>query len=135
MTAKRTEIVPTRLEAVRGRFDVWRSTRKRGARIPEPLWQSAAKLARVYGVCRTARRLRLDYYGLKKRVGVDSSSRVREVKGAATFVELNPRASGGSAECIVELEDLQGSKMRVHLTGDCVPDVIALCRTFWNVEA
>jgi hypothetical protein len=77
----------------------------------------------------------LDYYSLKKRVENGLSADAGEGEVPATFVELGPPSPIGSAECIVETEDARGSKMRVHLKGDHFPDVIALCRCFWNVEA
>ncbi len=36
---------------------------------------------------------------------------------------------------IVELEDPGGAKMRLHLKGGALPDVTALVRSFWGVEA
>jgi hypothetical protein len=46
----------------------WRQTRQSRTRIPDEVWVSAVELARVYGVSRTARALRLGYYALKQRV-------------------------------------------------------------------
>jgi hypothetical protein len=40
--------------------------------------------------------------------------------------------SVGSPECILELEDPRGAKMRVHLKGGEHPDLLALTRTFWG---
>ena len=59
---------PARLEAVRRRFEVWRRTRRGRERIPVGLWASAVKLAEVYGVCRTAQALHLNYTALKDRI-------------------------------------------------------------------
>ena len=136
MRSKRTKAVPARLEAGRRRFEAWRRTRKRGARIPERLWRAAAKLAGEYGVCRTARTLRLDYRGLKKRVQGDPAPDVQENdQPTTTFVELSTPALSGPAECVVEVENHLGSKMRVHFKGNLVPDVATLCREFWSVES
>ncbi len=66
-------VEPARLEAVRRRFELWRSTRQGRGRIPERLWNSAVKLAAAYGLCRTARTLGLDYNALKRHVGVSGS--------------------------------------------------------------
>jgi hypothetical protein len=57
-------------------------------------------------------------------------------EGAATkFLELAPIGRAGSAECILELEDAGGAKMRVHLKGFEGPDLTALTRTFWGVDS
>ena len=68
MGTKRRRDLPARLEGLRQRFERWRGTRKVRSRIPEPLWASAVKLATRYGIHRTAKALRVDYYALKKRV-------------------------------------------------------------------
>ena len=72
MSTKRTDDLPARLEGLRRRFEDWRRTRKVRSRIPEPLWASAVKLAGRYGIHRTAKALRVDYYALKKRVEEES---------------------------------------------------------------
>ncbi len=134
MNSNRTELVPSRLEAAEKRFDAWRGTRKRGTRIPEHLWDCATKLAAEYGVARVAQVLRLDYYGLKKRLQDGSSTDIGEVVSPATFVELSPPAPGTSAECVIDLANPYGSKMRVYLKGNHVAEVVGLCRDFWDVE-
>ena len=68
MSTKRTCDLPARLENLRQRFERWRRTRKVRSRIPEPLWAAAVKSAAKYGIHRTAKALRVDYYALKKRV-------------------------------------------------------------------
>ena len=60
--------VPARLARGRERFDKFRKKHKGYRRLPESLWSAAVKLAQTYGVNRTARTLRLDYSGLKKRL-------------------------------------------------------------------
>jgi hypothetical protein len=37
-------------------------------------------------------------------------------------------------ECLIEFENAAGSRMRVHLKGSDVPDLVALGRSFWNAE-
>jgi len=56
------------LEPLRRRFEEFRSTQPLRARLPEALWRAASELAARYGVHATARALRLDYTGLRKRV-------------------------------------------------------------------
>ncbi len=68
MSTRRTRGLPARLEGVRQRFEGWRRTRKVRSRIPEALWASAVKMAGTYGLHRTAKALRVNYYMLKKRV-------------------------------------------------------------------
>jgi hypothetical protein len=100
------------------------------------LWAAAVKAAERYGLHRTAKVLGIDYYGLKKRVETEGSSTSGRAKGdVATFVELAGPLSAGSVECLVELEDDSGAKMRVHLKGVEAPDLVALSRSFWGVPS
>jgi len=141
MSTKRTRDLPARLVSLRRRFEDWRRTREVRSRIPDPLWGSAVKLAGVYGLHRTAKALRVNYYALKERVeekAVADSSNVSE-GDTTTFLELaatGPACSipAGSCECTLELEDADGAKMRVRLSGIATPDLIALSRSFWRAE-
>ena len=130
--------LPARLEGVRRRFERWRQSHRVRSRIPDSLWAAAVKAAGTYGVCRTARALRVNYYALKKRVEQGSATGLPE-GGAIAFLELAPHADHGLAaiptgtgECTMELEDVDGAKMRVHLKGFEAPDLASLSRSFWN---
>ena len=131
-----TSKLPARLERTRQRFERWRETRKVRSRIPESLWTSAVKMAIAYGINRTARALRVDYYSLKERVESEApSSSASERSTSSTFVELTAPVIASTCECLVELEDVAGAKMRIHLKGVEVPDLAALSRNFWNAES
>jgi len=132
MGAKKKRGIRTPLESVRQRFEAWRRTRTLRTRIPDPLWRAAVKVAERYGIHRTAKALRIDYYGLKRRVEEASASGSTD-GDAATFVELAGPLPTGTGECLVELEDDRGAKMRVHLKGVEAPDLVALSRSFWGV--
>jgi hypothetical protein len=136
MNARKTIDLPAKLERTRERFERWRRTRKVRSRIPESLWASAVKAARIYGINRTARALRVDYYSLKERVENEASSpRVSRSGTRAPFLELAGPAIASTCECLLELEDVPGAKMRVHLKGIEVPDLAALIRSFRGVES
>jgi len=141
MNARKARDLPAPLEGVRRRFEQWRKVQKARARIPDSLWASAVKLARVYGINRTAKALRVDYYSLKKRLGQESVADrdfsavpfgTPEARTAATFLELAPPSPTGACDCTLELEDTIGSKMRVHLKAATPLDLGALCRSFWS---
>ena len=127
-TRKRLEM-PASLSRLERRFASWRSTRVSGERIPERLWKAAAKSAAEHGLNRTARVLKLDYYSLKKRL--DGASGPAE---SSTFVELASSSLAIASECVIDLEDATGARMRVHLKGPNLPDVLALSRSFWNAD-
>jgi hypothetical protein len=109
------------------KFEQWRQRHRPGAQIPQELWHQAAELACRYGISRTARALRLDYYSLKKRVAAPAGSDQR----VPEFVEILPGGMPGPRpECLIEVEDASGGKMRIHLQGGALPDVAALTRVF-----
>lgn len=128
MRSRQRAEVPASLSRLGQRFSTWRKARAPGERIPESLWQAAVKMAAKYGLHRTARVLKLDYYSLKKRV-----DRADRPASSSTFVEL-PSSPLGSSECVIEWEDAAGARMRVHVKGPNLPDVLALSRSFWNAD-
>ena len=134
MRSRTTKALPASLEALRRRFERWRRSRTARSRIPDTLWTSAVQAAGQYGLHRTTKALRLDYYMLKKRVEDAATDREPDREAAARFLELPTPVSAGASECVVELEDSGGAKMRMHLKG-ALPDVTALARSFWGIEA
>ena len=145
MSGKPVREIPARLEQLRRRFEQWRATHTVRSRLPNKLWAAAVKMAGTFGLHRTSRALRLEYYSLKKRLDQRSMVATVPPKKAAsgrrsptsfdaspttTFVELAPVAGG--CECTVELEDAAGAKMRVRLKSIGMPDLAAISRSFWN---
>jgi hypothetical protein len=66
---KSTPHIPEPIVQLQHELDQFRSTRPRRTKLPESLWQAAVELARQHGVYSVAQPLRLDYMGLKKRLG------------------------------------------------------------------
>ena len=120
--------LPARLARECERFEKWRSSRKPYSRLPEPLWAAAVKLAHEYGITRTARVLRLDHSGLKKRM----ESTVSDVgpQTGPDFIELLSSELTAVTECAIECKDTHGSTIRIHLKGSQLPDVEALLHSF-----
>ena len=88
MSSRETRDLPADLERLRQRFERWRGTHRARSRISDSLWAAAAKLGGSYGICRTAKALRVDYYSLKERVEQESAG-ARELS-QGTFLELPP---------------------------------------------
>jgi hypothetical protein len=134
MGIKKTHELPRRLEGVRRRIERWRQTRKVRSPIPDAFWAAAARMAKTYGMNRTARALRLNYYGLKKRVEQQGAGVVGAAgaEGEVPFIELAPLPSTSVCECLLELENASGARMRIQLKGVAVPDLAALSQAFWN---
>ena len=125
---KRVEI-SGQLLRLEQRFAAWRESRVKGERIPLGLWESAGKLASKYGICQTAKVLKLDYYSLKKQM-----EQQRTDPSPPPFIELPSPPVVQASECVIEFEDGSGARMRVHLRGTDVPDVLALGRSFWGAQ-
>jgi hypothetical protein len=115
------------IEEVRRRLEAWRQTRQHGQRIPEDLWIAAAKLARVHRPGTVAHLLSLDYDALKERIeSVERPSLCRKAPTSPSFVELVTPGPAHFSECTVEIEDRDGTKMRVHLKSSEAPDLAAI---------
>lgn len=125
-----------KLAAVRRLIERWRKSHGgRGRRIPEPLWNEAARVARVEGVYETARALRLEVERLKHRMG--GSRTISEDRGGraadgAAFVELTGMASLGGGRTVVDLVNRGGEQMRMHLAGASTAELVGLAEAFWS---
>jgi hypothetical protein len=126
--------VPARMVRGRERFDKFRKKHKGYRRLPESLWSAAVKLAQTYGVNRTARTLRLDYSGLKKRLESTVSDTPSDAAPGLKFIELLPSELTAAAECALECRRPDGTTIRIHLKGPQLPDLAALSHTLWNGE-
>jgi hypothetical protein len=134
MTNRSKSDIPARLARGRQRFDKFRKTHKGCRRLPESLWSAAVKLARTYGVNRTAHTLRLDYSGLKKRLESAVSDTPSEAPPGPKFIELLPSELTAAAECALECRRPDGTTIRIHLKGPQLPDLAALSHTLCNGE-
>ena len=118
---------PAALSRTQRKLGQWRQRGRPGAWIPEELWREAAALARTYGTYRTARALRLNYYSLKKRL----AAAAEPGRLAPQFVELLPGGMPAPhSECLIEVEEANGAKLRIQLPGPNLPDVAALLSGF-----
>jgi len=104
----------------------------RRAKLPEPIWEAAAKLAGEHGVYAVAQPLRLDYMGLKKRLGEVAD--LRPGKSKPVFVELIAPPPARGEECRIEFESTRGGKMRIHWPVHTAPDWTALLRAWRETE-
>lgn len=118
--------MPAGLEQIRRRFELWRGTRRGRRHIPDSLWTAAARAARQFGVNRTCQALRLDYAVLKRRVAAGAAGESTRRAPAPAFVQLLPGGSLLQSECVVELEDPSGGRMRIELKGMSGTDLVAL---------
>jgi hypothetical protein len=132
MNRKSTSVIAQPIAELQRQLDQFRSTRQRRAKLPESLWQAAVSLARQHGVYSVAKPLRLDYAGLKKRLGEPSSPRRKAPRPA--FVELLAPHPATVEECVIEFESSRGAKMRIQWKATAPPDWTSLLRAWREAE-
>jgi hypothetical protein len=132
MRGKAKPPVPEPIVQLQRQLDQFRSTRPQRTKLPEWLWEAAVELARQHGVYSVAQPLRLDYMGLKKRLGEPSSHRRKAPRTA--FVELITPHPAALEECVVEFESSRGAKMRIQWKASTPPDWASLLRAWREAE-
>ena len=134
MTQKRHLVASQSLSEVKEQFKIWRRTRKSPRPIPEQLWQAAVSLTAKHSISQISKELVLDYTALKNRVPIKKKNRATK-KSSPGFFELNLEPPVAVSECIVEMQDILGAKMRMHLRGKSDFDLLELAKAFWRKES
>ena len=117
-------------EDVRQLFEKWRKERQQRSPIPEDLWVSAINLFPEYPISAISKDLRLHYSTLKDRVNVLRSGLVTESATSHAFIELGLQTPISAAECIMETESGDGSKMKINIKGGGGVDPLDFFRIF-----
>ena len=87
-------------------------------------------MARIHGVSRVSRLLRVQYYALRDRA---KAAPVATPKPASDpFIEIPLTTPTAPAACVVELEDRSGSKMTLRLAPTNGVDALVLVEAFWR---
>jgi len=118
------------VEQVRDQFEQWRNTREKRTDIPTELWQAAISLAKHTSVYQISKALRLNYTDLKHRVEAQGGSALRAAVNGSAFIELGVGQVPAAAECIVEMEDKEGLKMKMCFKGEIGFDLLELGKAF-----
>ncbi len=130
MSTSTRQVPSDPIQSVQRRFERWRSTRSPGERIPASLWQAAVEAAREQGVSKVAAALGLNHTVLKARIKA-TAAEVR--RGAFVPVALPPLPAGPA--CVVVIEDGDGVRLRVELTGPLASQADAIARSLWGARA
>ena len=132
ITRERHEELKIQIEPLRQQVEEWRKHKGNNEKMPEPLWETAIGLAKVYGVSPVQRILRIDYRGLERRaLGIHKpAAKVRSTVRPA-FIEL-PSLPARRAEHLVELEDGTGRKLSLKVAAGHLAEVLPLAQAFWR---
>jgi hypothetical protein len=104
--------------------------------LPSELWSGAVAAAGEHGAYRVAAELHLDYAVLKRRAAL-AGGNTPAAELAPRFVELfapagrTTPAGAARPQCVVELDNARGAKMRVELDGQGLAGLSVLCSAFW----
>ena len=130
MSHTHTPLAPVAsLAAVKLQFKTWRDTRKQKSRIPDELWAAAVSLTDRYSIHRISKVLHVNHTALRDRVSACKVNRVQQTYPC--FIEL-PAPQPPASECLVEMENRSGEKMRMHFSGAIGFDLLALSQNFWE---
>lgn len=128
-----TSTTPEPILLLQRQLEEFRNGQPVRTKLPEALWQAAAELARQYGIYPVAHPLRLDYMGLKKRVGEVRPPHGRKAAPPA-FVEVVSAQPAALEVCVIEFESAQGTKMRIHWKASTPPDWTTLLHAWRETE-
>ena len=132
MNRKGTPPIAEAIVQLQRQLDQFRSTQPQRTKLPELLWQAAAELARQHGIYAVAHPLRLDYMGLKRRLGGVPALRRKASK--PTFVELTEPNVVPLAEYAIDFECPSGRKMRIQWEAPAPADWVSLLRAWREME-
>jgi hypothetical protein len=121
------------LEEVKEAFEKWRGERKsKRTPIPEELWKKAAELTANYSVCQVVRSLRLSYSDFKKHTIIPEHKRNVKKDHKAAFVEILPLPELSDCECIMEMENGKGVKLKLTFKKNSGAHLERIMHAFWE---
>ena len=118
------------LSEVKDLFEVWRQNREKRRPMPEELWEAAVSLSEKHSLHQISKALRLNHTALKMRVCPEKASTPKQP--ISTFIELEVPRETVMAECVIEMEDGAGGKMRMQFRGKTDFDLLELGKAFWR---
>ena len=128
--SRKNHLAPSQsLSEVKEQFKIWRRTRKNPRPIPEQLWAAAVGLTARHPISQIAKELVVDYSILKRRVQLKKKDAAASTN-QPDVIELNLGPPAAVSECIVEMQDRLGSKLRMQFRGQPDVDLLQLEKLF-----
>ena len=123
----------SRLNEVLLQFEQWRQSRPTTRQpIPNHLWKAAGSLHPAFSIHRISRALHLDYNKLKQFIRSQQPVASRPPVANPEFIELNLNEPNPSCEYVVEMQQDDGSQMRIMVTKGKSSDLLNLAQLFWS---
>lgn len=121
---------PEAVSELMKQITAWRGGRTPAERMPGTLWAEATRLGRKYGVSLVARHLKLDFYGLKRRVhGGGGSGKEKSGSGFVEVQCVDVHPSGpffGHYEIEMEIHKRDEAMVRIRQSGPSGIDVAGI---------
>ena len=130
MQQNTTALQPT-IEEVSTHFKNWRQIKiNHREPIPKKLWQEAIDLTLQYSLSTISKELRLGYMDFKERACISSVPKPANIERDPDFIELKYGQPFLLSETTVEIEDKNGSKMKIYFKGKPDFDITQLIKAF-----
>jgi hypothetical protein len=120
------------LKEIQKQFEDWRNTRQKREPIPEALWEAAVRGARYNPIGRVSRILRINHRELKKRIHTRYGDSFFGVDLGTRFIEIDSRQLICPVECIVEMQQPDGARMKMHIKSGNGFNPLELAKAFWQ---
>lgn len=133
MKRKAVSVIKPSLEETQKKFEEWRSTKSKRCPIPEKLWEEAISLYPAHSINQISRALSLNYVDLKGRIQHKASSHT-PTSSSPDFIEIGMIESQLETEWIMELEEQNGSRMRLTFRGKREVSFVEMARAFWSKD-
>ena len=125
------------LEEVKQQFEIWRKTKTSRERIPASLWQAAAEVFKIgdHSLHTISKTLHLNQTALKQYVQQQFPGAIKvKYEAPPSFIALELESPLLASECVIEMEDTTGAKMRMCLRGKTDPNILGICKSFWRQQ-
>ena len=124
--------INTPLKEIQKQFEDWRNTRQKREPIPEALWEAAVRVSQYNPIGRVSRILRINHRELKKRIHTRYGDSFFGVDLGTGFIEIDSRQLLYPMECIIEMEQSNGAKMKIHIKSPNGFNPLELAKAFWQ---
>jgi hypothetical protein len=119
----------SQIKKVQQQFENWRKKRRsKRSPIPEDLWEAAIGLHGEYGTYEIAKALRLNSRKLKSKI---LNAPEKKSESPPAFIQFDiPGPQPRQSEWLIEMENVDGAKMKISGTCSEMPDIALICQNF-----